>query len=404
MRRAAEAEIWSYDGHSTPREEVSVSPSRTDPQVLASAGAILTVDLAALRSNYLWLAGRAAPARCAAVVKADAYGLGASVAAPAFYEAGCRAFFVAHLSEGLDLRPMLPDDATIHILNGLQPGAEPACAAAGLVPVLNGFEQVEAWARIGRQDGLRLPAVLQIDSGMSRLGLSPEEVESLATRPDLIEAIDVRLVMSHLACADEPDHPANAAQWQNFERLRALVPHAPLSLANSGGVLLDARFRYDLARPGIALYGVSPTPGVGEGLMPVLRLDARVIQVRQVAAGTAVGYGATFHAPYPMRVATIAVGYADGWPRHLSNRGAAFFDGTRLPIVGRVSMDSITLDVTPLPEGTLQLGSLVELIGPHQTLDDVAAQCGTIPYEILTGLGGRYARVYLHAGDRPVGS
>ena len=366
-----------------------------------SAGGLLTIDLAALRANYRLLARWADPARCAAVVKADAYGIGAGRAAPILYAEGCRHFFVAHLSEGLALRPLLPADAMIAILNGLQPGGEMACVDGDLLPVLNGMDQVRAWARLAAGLGRHLPAALQVDTGMSRLGLPESEVDEFLADDGLRERIDVRLVMSHLACADEPDHPANASQLDCLSRLLSRLPPACGSFANSGGILLESRYHHDLARAGLALYGVSPTPGHGAGLRPVVSLQARVIQVRAIQAGTSVGYGASFVAPRAMRIATVGVGYADGWPRWLGDVSAAFAGETRLPIVGRVSMDSMTIDVGALADGALRLGSLVELIGPHQTIDDVALQAGTIPYEILTSLGRRYDRRYLddHAGD-----
>lgn len=210
----------------------------------------------------------------------------------------------------------------------------------------------------------------------------------------LLGAFELRLVVSHFACADELGHPANLAQLDNVRHLRALLPLAPSSLCNSGGVLLGPHFRHDLARPGVALIGVSPTPGQGEGSRPVVRLNARVIQLRAVPAGTAVGYGGTWRAPGPARLAPVAVGYADGWPRALGNKGSAYRNGVPLPVAGGLSMDSLTLDVSALPKDALRPGSAVELIGPHQSLDEVAAQCGTIPYEILTGLGRRFARLY----------
>jgi alanine racemase len=289
----------------------------------------------------------------------------------------------------------------ITILNGLQPNGEEACAECGLVPVLNGLEQVEAWAALARRLSRRLPAALQVDSGMTRLGLSAAEVERVAEH-DLLGTLDVRLVMSHLACADEPAHPANAAQRDAFNGLLRQLPKTRVSFANSGGILLGEGFVHDLARPGLALYGVNPIPEQSVALRPVVRLDARVIQVRSVPKNTAIGYGAAFTSTRPMRLATIAVGYADGWPRHLSDKGAAFAGDVSLPIVGRVSMDSTIIDISALSDDALHLGSLVELIGPHQTLDDVAAKAGTIPYEILTGLGRRYARHYLdHEAEAP---
>jgi alanine racemase len=363
-------------------------------EALAAAGGLLTIDLAAIQHNYATLAAAVAPARCSAVVKADAYGLGAGQVAPALYRQGCRDFFVAHLGEALTLRPLLAADATIAILNGFQPGAEAACAGADLVPVLNSLDQYERWATEASRQRRRLPAILQLDSGMSRLGVPPDDLDALLAMHARQDGVALRLVMSHLACADEPDHPQNCRQRDTFHALLARVPDLQVSFANSGGILLGPGYHHDLARPGIALYGVNPDPAHPVPLKSVLTLDARVIQVRTIPAGTAVGYGASFVAAGPMRIATIAVGYADGWPRHLGNRGAAFFGAVRLPIVGRVSMDSITLDVTSLPNGALTLGSRVELIGPHQSLDDVARDADTIAYEILTRLGPRYARTY----------
>ncbi|MBN9044367.1 MAG: alanine racemase [Rhizobiales bacterium] len=362
-----------------------------------AAGGVLTIDLAALRHNYRTIAARVAPARASAVVKADAYGLGADKAAPAFHAAGCRDFFVAHLGEAIALKPSLPADATLYVLNGLQPGAEAAAARENIVPVLNSLEQVENWRSLAKSLGRTLPALLQIDTGMSRLGLPAKELDRLVADPSLLDGIDVRYIMSHLACGDEPENPANAAQLTAMKAALGRLPKAPVAFANSGGSFLGHGYHFNLARPGVALYGVGPAGG---GIRPVLTLSARVIQVREIEAGVAVGYGGAYVAKGPMRIATIAVGYADGWLRALSNRGSAFFGDMRLPVVGRVSMDSITLDASALPEGTLKLGSLVELIGPHQTLEDVARDCDTIPYEILTALGHRYARIYVDGPDK----
>ncbi|WGJ06029.1 alanine racemase [Brucella intermedia] len=359
-----------------------------------AAGGVLTIDLAALRHNYSAIARHIAPTRAAAVVKADAYGLGASRVAPAFYDAGCRDFFVAHLGEAIALKPFLQPDATLYVLNGLQPGTETACARDGILPVLNSLEQIENWGALAARQGRKLPALLQLDTGMSRLGLSASEFERLLENFALLDNIDIKFVISHLASGDEPENAANARQLANMTALLVRLPKLPVAFANSGGSFLDKSYHFDLARPGVALYGVGPENEVA----PVLTLSARVIQVRDIDKGAAVGYGGTYVAEGPMRVATIAVGYADGWFRSLSNKGSAFFGDTRLPIIGRVSMDSITLDVSALPEGTLKLGSLVELIGPHQRLEDVARDCDTIPYEILTALGNRYARVYVESG------
>jgi alanine racemase len=361
----------------------------------AYAGGRLTVDLSAIRANYAHIAAGVAPARVAAVVKADAYGLGAAQVALALMKEGCRDFFVAHLAEGLRLKSCLPEAVRIHVLNGLPAGAEASCAAAGLVPVLNSWEQAMAWRDLAARQQRRLPAVLQVDTGMSRLGLSPEDVGRLADVPAFFDRVEVKLVMSHLACADTPGAAANAAQLARFEALAGLLPPAPRSLANSAGSFAGSAYYGDLVRAGLALYGAGPFEGEASLMQPVVRLDARVIQVRTIQPGTGVGYGLTFTATGATRIATVSVGYADGWPRRLGGRGAAYFKGVRLPIVGRVSMDSMTLDVTALADSELAPGDVVELIGPHQTLEAVAADADTITYEILTSLGRRYARTYV---------
>ncbi|MFB9267969.1 alanine racemase [Bradyrhizobium erythrophlei] len=360
-----------------------------------SAGAVLTVDLAALRSNYRLIRDRVGPADVAAVVKANAYGLGAVHVATALLKEGCRDFFVAHLSEARELRSHLPPAAALYVLNGLQPEAEAEAVALGVRPVLNSLAQLDAWASAGARLGRRLPAALQVDTGMSRLGLSAGDIEELLQRQSTLDQIELVLLMSHLACADEPDHPANADQLTTFDKFAALFPATRLCFANSGGAFLGHPFHGDLVRPGIALYGVNPVSGSTRPLRPVVRLDARVIQVREIAEGAGVGYGLTFRASARTRLATIGIGYADGWPRCLSGRGAAYARGIRLPIVGRISMDSTVVDISALPQDTLCPGDLIEMIGPTQSLGDVARDAGTIAYEILTSIGQRYERVYL---------
>lgn len=360
---------------------------------LAAAGAVLTVDLGAVRENYRLLKARLGGARCAGVVKADAYGLGAAMVAPALREEGCDSFFVAHLEEGTKLRSVLGSGPAIHVLNGLPPGSEAEAAAAGLIAVANSGEQLAAWRATARRLGRRLPVAVQADSGMARLGMAPAEVEALASDPEALAGLDLVLVMSHLACADEPDHPANRAQLAEFERLRRLLPAAPASLANSSGIFLGPDWHFDLARPGAALYGINPTPDDDNPMRPVVRLEARVVQTGAIGEGAGIGYGHTAIADGPLRVATISLGYADGWRR----RAAAFahFNDVRLPFIGRVSMDSIILDVSDLPEGSLAAGDMVEMIGPSQTLDEAARYSGTIAYEVLTSLGHRFHRRYI---------
>lgn len=361
------------------------------------SGAVLTIDLGAVRDNYRTLRARLGGATCAAVLKADAYGLGADRIAPVLAAEGCRHFFVAHLEEGIALRPHVPEAAEIYVLHGPMPGGEEATLAHRLIPVLNSLQQIDGWTALARRCGEALPAVLQADTGMSRMGLSPAELAQIAADPRRLDGIALMLVMSHLACAERQDHPANAMQRDRFDAIRRALPPAPAALANSSGIFLDPSFHYDMARPGVALYGVAPVVGAPNPLRQAISLKARVVQLREIAAGDAVGYGLTFQADGPRRIATIAVGYADGFPRSISNRGTAYFGDVALPIVGAVSMDSITLDVSALPDGTLQPGDAVDLIGPHRTLDEVGADAGTIGYEILTRLGHRYRRDYRDA-------
>ncbi|KQM19282.1 alanine racemase [Novosphingobium sp. Leaf2] len=369
-------------------------------ELCVNDGARLMIDLDALAANYRLLAAQVAPAHCAGVVKADGYGLGAEAVARTLIAHGCCHLFVALLGEAEALIPQLSDPAVpVYVLNGLMPGSEGACARIGAIPVLNSLDQIVRWKAQADTHGDVLPAILQLDTGMSRMGLPQDELDAVLARPELLDGISLRYLISHLACADDPADPANAMQAQRFRAIAAHFPGVPAALDNSGGAFLP-RGHFDLVRAGIALYGGAPGPG-DNPMRAVVALEARITQVRNIPAGTGVGYGMTFHAPHAMRLATVPVGYADGWPRSLGNRGAGYIGGIRAPIVGRVSMDSIILDVTDVPERLLKPGDPVELIGPHQTLDQVAHDAGTISYEILTQLSARYERRYLPAAQAP---
>lgn len=364
----------------------------------ARAGATLTIDLDAVRANYRLLRARGAAstgAACGAVLKADAYGLGMDKVAAALAREGCRSFFVAHLDEGIRLRRLVPGDCTIYVMHGAMPGTARDCVEHDLTPVLNDPGQVAEWRALARELGRELPAALQVDTGMSRMGLAAADLDRLRQDPAWLDGIAPRLLMSHLACADEPAHPLNARQRRRFEEVRALFPGVPASLANSSGVFLGGAWHFDLLRPGCALYGINPQPGHANPLAQAVSLAARVVQLRTVAAGDIVGYGARYVAPGERRIATIAIGYADGWLRALTGRSQAFVGGVAVPFAGTVSMDSITLDVTGIPEDRIAPGRTVDLLCPQQTVDDVALQAGTIGYEVLTRLGGRFARRYL---------
>lgn len=365
----------------------------------ARAGAILTIDLDAIVANWRRLCRRAAPAECAAVVKADAYGLGVAPVAAALAAAGCRTFFVACINEGIALRPIV-GGAAIYVLAGAPRGAELDCVRHRLRPVLNGLADIEAWSAAVRGAGDTPGAALHLDTGMSRLGLSAEEQARLAAQPERLAGVDIACVMSHLACADQPDHPTNAAQREAFARIRRSWPATPTSFAASSGLFLDAPYHGDLCRPGAALYGLAPIANHPNPMAQVVQLQGRILQVREIDSGMSVGYGSTHRAGQRERIVTVAVGYADGYLRALGNQGHAFIGDCRIPLVGRVSMDLITFDATAVPDALVQPGGMVELIGPRQPVEDVAADAGTIGYEILTSLGARYHRVYLGGGAK----
>ena len=353
------------------------------------AGAILEIDLGAVVDNWRKLAAMARPAQCAAVVKADAYGLGAAPVAGALAAAGCRTFFVATLDEGIALRRVLGATGEIAVLNGPFPGTSADFVAHALLPVLNEPGQIAEWAKSGGE-GVR-PAILHVDTGMSRLGLTASEFGALQADP---KPIPWRAVISHLACADDPAHQMNERQRRRFAAIAARMRGVPASLAASSGIFLGPGHHFDLVRPGAALYGVNPVSGAANPMRPVVRLSAKILQMRQIDSGEPVGYGAAYVMQVPGTVAAVAVGYADGWLRALSHRGCGFLAGRRIPLVGRVSMDLATFDVSAVPPDEAQPGMTVELLGDKYGVDDAAADAGTIGYEILTALGRRYHRVY----------
>ncbi|HEX3995103.1 MAG TPA: alanine racemase [Acetobacteraceae bacterium] len=356
-----------------------------------AAHAVLTVDLGAIVANWRLLQAKHVSAATGAVVKANGYGLGAVPVATALAAAGCRHFFVATPDEALTLRSTIPD-ATLVALGGLFAGAEQDFAEHGIIPALGSLAEIETWSRLAHRLDRALPAFVHFDTGMSRLGLDARECAVLAQDHDQLTGIDVRCVMSHLVSAEMPDDPLNALQRDRFVAGRARLPPAPASLMNSAGMFLGETFGFDLARPGSALYGINPAPLGNNPMRPVVTLSARVLAIREIPAGATVGYNATWTAQQPRRIATVGVGYADGWHRLHSNTGVAYFDGHPVPLVGRVSMDLTTFDITDHP--AIQPGSWLELLGPHRSVDDAARDSGGFSYEVLTALGPRYHRVY----------
>ena len=359
---------------------------------MARTGCALVVDLGAVQANFRTLQQQAGPGcEVAGVVKADAYGMGARRVAAAMARAGCRTCFVATPDEGAAVRPVVPE-AAVHVLAG---GAD-LPAESGLIPVLNHPGDTERRQATAAAAGRPLAAAVHVDTGMNRLGYEAADWRAFCVEPDRRSGLDIGVVMSHLAVAEIPDHPLNAMQLARFEAARNLAPFAPrASLANSSGIWLPDAFRFDMVRAGAALYGINPTPARANPMAGVARLVGRILQVRSVDRGEGVGYGHAWVSPNARRVATVSAGYADGYPRHLGNAGRVAIGDHVAPVVGRISMDLVTVDVSGVPDHVAQPGALVDLLGHLVPVDHVAEHGGTIGYEILARLGRRVPRLYV---------
>ena len=361
------------------------------------AGGILSIDLGAIEANWRALLRQAMPAECAAVIKADGYGCGIEKVAAALAKAGCKTFFVADLAEARQVRNVAPDPA-IYVLNGLLSGTAGSYADIRARPVIGSMVELAEWDAFASVNQWYGGAALHVDTGMNRLGISLNEAAALAPRIRS-ENHGITLLMSHLACSEQPEHPLNERQISVFREVRMLYRGIPSSLANSSGIFLGATAHCDMVRPGVALYGVNPIPGQSNPMRPVIELQARIAQVRTVPRGETVGYDAAWTAKRTTRIAVVAVGYADGYLRAASASdeapGAdAIVAGQRCPLAGRVSMDLLAIDITDLPDGAARRGDLAILIGGEMTVDALASAAGTIGYEVLTSLGRRYHRVY----------
>jgi alanine racemase len=378
-----------------PLTESGPAPLPAEP--VAETGGTLNVDLDAIAANWGALRRELPAVECAAVIKANAYGMGLEAVAARLAQEGCATFFVADVAEARRARARAPE-ATIYVLDGYTPGLGDIFMEINARPVINSMTELAEWDAFVAAKAWRGGAALHVDTGMRRLGISVEEAAALAPRTQT-ENHGIALLMSHLACADLPDHPLNASQIQLFREVRTLYSGIPASLANSSGIFLGQAAHFDLARPGAALYGVNPTPGRPNPMRGVAELTGRILQLRNVASGETVGYGATWTAQRSTRVAVAALGYADGVLRAASGAdgktgGEAVVAGKRCPIVGRISMDLVCIDVTDLPNGAVRRGDLAMLIGGEVTVDDLAAAAGTIGYEVLTRLGPRCRLLY----------
>ena len=381
---------------------------------LGTADSLITIDINAIVSNWRYLDSLSPDAtETAAVVKADAYGLGAARIAPALAGAGCHSFFVMSLSEAAALRIALTEhgfqDRRIFALGGCHHGQESDFTGAGIIPVINSLAQLKRWRERALATNTHLPAALHIDTAMTRLGLDADELAHLEgllqTDGSWLDPIKLSCVMSHLSAGEDLSDPSNALQLAAFSDIGAMFPGVPLSLANSGGTLHSRAYHMALTRPGIALYGLHPA---GHGaideqarqaarLQPSVTWQARILQHRTARSGDRVGYNGTCTLDRDSRIVTLGVGYADGYPRALGNRAKVAIAGEMAPVVGRVSMDSITVDVTDIEEARLATVDHATILGGSYDLASMARDAGTIGYEILTQLGRRPAR--RHIGD-----
>jgi alanine racemase len=378
-------------------ESTLLSPEANQAAALASASGVLTVDLDAIIANWRKLEKSAVPAECAAVVKANAYGCGAEQVARALAGAGCKTFFVATIEEARVVRAAAPN-AAIYALSGFFQSTGEEFAKIDCKPVIGDLNELAEWDVFCRRSGWSGGAAIHIDTGMNRLGLTITEAQGIIPR---INAGDhgITLVMSHLASAEQLNNPMNAKQITSFREIASLFSGVPASLANSSGIFLGSQFQFDLVRPGAALYGINPTPEADNPMLPVVELKARIVQIRNVEKGETVGYGGTWTARRPTRIAIVSAGYADGYFRAASandgTRGAeVVVAGKRCPIAGRVSMDLIAVDVTDLEKNAARRGHLATLIGDGITVDELAHHFGTIGYEVMTSLGRRFTRIY----------
>jgi len=375
-----------------------LSPEANQAAAPATATGVLTVDLDAIVANWRKLEKTAVPAECAGVVKANAYGCGAAQVAGALSRAGCKTFFVATIDEARVVRAAVPAEAAIYVLSGFFQNTGEAYAEIDCKPVIGDLNQLAEWDVFCRRSGWSGGAAIHIDTGMNRLGMTMTEAQGIIPR---ITAGDhgITLVMSHLASAELLNNPANARQLAAFREIASAFSGVPASLANSSGIFLGSQFVFDLVRPGCALYGINPTPEADNPMQPVVELKARIVQIRNIERGEPVGYGGTWTARRPTRIAIVSAGYADGYFRAASSndgtRGAeVVVAGKRCPIAGRISMDLIAVDVTDLDKNLVRRGHMVTLIGEGITVDELAHHFGTIGYEVMTSLGRRYARIY----------
>ncbi|MBH9969017.1 MULTISPECIES: alanine racemase [unclassified Commensalibacter] len=360
-----------------------------------NAGATLSIDLGAIIKNYDLLNNKTKMARCGAVVKANAYGLGMLPVARALQKTECKDFFVAYLDEGIALRSILGNEYAIYVLNGFYPYDAKTFINYNLIPVLNDLKQVKLWIQTCKEANFNYPAALQFDTGMSRFGIDINDLRII--QDESISPFIPTLTISHLACADDPNHSLNLIQLQRFKAFIHHFPSVPASLSASSGIFLGENWHFDLTRPGAALYGINPVPGHKNPMYPVVTLRSKILQLREIPKGATVGYGATFTADKALKLAIVSTGYADGFFRSLSNKICVKHidhPDIPLPVIGRISMDCLCINISPLANKKVMIDDEIEIIGLNCPIETIANAANTIGYEILTALGNRYRRIY----------
>ncbi len=363
------------------------------PPLPIHATGFLEIDTKAIAHNYRTLQSMLPQTICAAVLKADAYGFGTKVIAPVLMNQGCQSFFVAHLEEGLSLRTLLKEPL-IYVLSGFLPGTEDLFVENSLIPILNDFEMVKNWAKEAQKQEKKLPCALHFDTGMHRSGLDHEDASKLFEAQDYLGSVDVHFVMSHLTSSQDPNHPMNEQQKAIFDNLRRHFPNAKASLADTGGIYLGPTYHYDLARSGKGLFGLFTPPKEAALLQSCIKLLGRILQIHTAHKGESIGYGGTHSLTRESKLATVGIGFADGYDRRLSNNAHADIQGHQAPVVGRISMDYTVLDITDIPESLCYVGGWAELVNENLTLDELAHSIDTISRELSTGFGQRLYRVY----------
>ena len=364
------------------------------------SNSFLEINIDSIIHNYQLINNKVGNTECAAVLKADAYGMGASVVAKALDKVGCSTFFVATIDEGIELRACFSkNENQIAVLSGLLEGSEDIFYSNKLTPVLNDTEQIKKWAIYNKQKKISATSILHIDTGMNRLGLTINELYDIIKNPTELKELHVEWIMSHLACGDQPRDIMNEKQLSVFLNAKKEFPNVKASLANSAGVFLGQSYHLDMVRPGIALYGSGSGSIPSKPLKQVIKLYSRILQIRTLSTGASVGYGASYRVSEATRVATVGLGYADGYLRSLSNCSWVFFNGLRLPVIGRISMDYITIDITQIASEKIKTGDFIEIIGDKFTLDDLATVANTVPHELLTRLGTRHHRIYRNTNN-----